>query len=781
MSYRLGVDLGTTFTAAAVADGGPPTMLWLGNQALQVPSVLYLPSAGDLVVGEAAQRRGLADPSRVVREFKRRIGDHVPILVAGVPYSPQALTARLLRWVVRSSTDQLGEPPTRTILTYPANWGPYKREILAQVIELADIGEVTTCSEPEAAAVQYAAKSRVPPGARIVMYDLGGGTFDTCVLEKRADGFVMLGESIGVEHLGGIDFDDALFQHVLASLGHGATELDPTDPQVQAGLVRLRRDCVDAKEALSADIQATVPVVLPGRGTSVRLSRAELEELIRPSLHDTVAAVGRAIRSARVEPSELHAIVLVGGGSRIPLVRELLEQAYSAPIALDTHPKHDVALGAVQIDADPLTSAAVGPAAKPIDDPFPAHLQPADQAPAAPPTTRTAPPSVPTPPPAVPTPPPAVPTPPPATRAAPPSGPAPPLFDLAELADPRATRASRPATRMVIIAFVVVAVLGGVLTILLTRGNDDPSTANPPPSTMLPASAPLTGQQLIVSMKLSGNTDLYLADTGVGAPTKRLTSGSGADVAPALSPDRKSVIFVHLKKKRTLRVMAVDGTGQRALFDRTPAGCANVLHAGWNPTDPTMLALACQDKAGTAGLYLVRTDGKVLRQIPVGRPLVDDPTFSPDGRTLAYWASPRSPLDGGSIYTVPVDAGSPHRLTQVGPGVDADPAWSPDGKRIAFRRRVTDNTTAGNLDIYVVRSDGSQIARVLVSGVYDDQEPSWSPTGDQIAITSTQATSENEDAERDRVWLVTFDRSAPRLLWTSGADGEQSSPAWTRR
>src|SRR6187549_360414 len=173
MSYRLGVDLGTTFTAAAVANGGQPTMLGLGNRALQVPSVLYLPADGDTVVGEAAERRGATDPTRVVREFKRRIGDSVPILVAGVPYSPQALTAQLLAWVVRSGVDQLGEPPDQTVLTYPANWGPYKRELLTQVVQLADVGEVVTCSEPEAAAVQYATKSRVPPGARIAMYDLG--------------------------------------------------------------------------------------------------------------------------------------------------------------------------------------------------------------------------------------------------------------------------------------------------------------------------------------------------------------------------------------------------------------------------------------------------------------------------------------------------------------------------------------------------------------------------------------------------------------------------------
>jgi molecular chaperone DnaK len=764
MSYRLGVDLGTTFTAAAVANGGPPVMLWLGNQALQVPSVLYLPSDGDLVVGEAAERRGLTDPSRVVREFKRRIGDHVPILVAGVPYSPQALTAQLLRWVVRSGTDQLGEPPARTILTYPANWGPYKRELLSQIVELADIGDVTTCSEPEAAAVQYAAKSRVPPGARIVMYDLGGGTFDTCVLEKRPDGFVMLGESIGIEHLGGIDFDDAIFQHVLESVSHGAPDLDPDDPQVQAGLARLRRDCVEAKEALSADVQALVPLALPGRRTSVRLTRSELEELIRTPLQETVAAVGRAMRSAGVEPSDLHAIVLVGGGSRIPLVRELLAEAYSVPTALDTHPKHDVALGAVQLEPAPSEQPTV------VDlfpVPAPAQEPPEPPGPPRPPELRQGP-------------------------IEPPQGPTEPPYGPTELVNPQAasrrdgTSRQWLGTRTVIIGCVIAALLLGGLVGLLTQEDDrsgEPANGQQPttPGQPLPGSTPLTGQQMIVSMRIRGNTDLYLADAGIGAPVKRLTSARGADSAPALSPDRKSVIFVHSAEKRTLRVMAADGTGVRSLFKRAPSACDNVLGAAWNPTDPTMLALSCQDSRRVAGLYLVRIDGKALREIQVGRPLVDDPTFSPDGRRLAYWASPQSPLDGGSIYTASITGGTPQRLTQVGPGVDADPAWSPDGSRIAFRRRISDGTENGNFDIFAVPSDGSKSAQSLVAGSYDDQEPSWSPKGDQLAIKSTQIISDNGAADRGRIWLVRFNGDAPRLLWTSGADGEQSSPAWTRR
>ena len=197
MGYRLGVDLGTTFTAAATFDlgsGKPPSMLGLGNRALQIPSVLFLQEDGEFLVGEAAERKGAIDPARVVREFKRRMGDPVPMLVAGTPFSPQALTARLLAWVVAAATERQGSAPDEVVLTFPANWGAYKRDLLDQVIAMADVGPARTCPEPQAAAVPYARAGSARPGARVAVYDLGGGTFDVCVLEKTATGFTILGQ-----------------------------------------------------------------------------------------------------------------------------------------------------------------------------------------------------------------------------------------------------------------------------------------------------------------------------------------------------------------------------------------------------------------------------------------------------------------------------------------------------------------------------------------------------------------------------------------------------------
>ncbi len=170
------------------------------------------------------------EPDRLVRLFKRRFGDPVPILVAGQPYSPEALTATLLRWVVTSTAEREGGPPELVVLTHPANWGAYRRERFSQSLTLADVPDSFTRTEPEAAATQYAAHTRLSPGDKVAVYDLGGGKFDVCVLEKQAQGFRIIGQPDGIEHLGGIDFDEAVLQHVLRTVDSPLNSMDSAAP-----------------------------------------------------------------------------------------------------------------------------------------------------------------------------------------------------------------------------------------------------------------------------------------------------------------------------------------------------------------------------------------------------------------------------------------------------------------------------------------------------------------------------------------------------------------------
>jgi molecular chaperone DnaK len=355
-AYHLGIDLGTTYTAAAVHHGAPgrgPEMVTLGERGPIAPSVLFLGPDGRFVAGDAAERHALTQPERVARQFKRRLGDPTPLLVGDQSVSAEALTAELLRWVVGTvERAQGGARAATVVLTHPANWGPYKRDLLTKAAETAGVPGALLVTEPQAAAIAYAAQERIDAGAVVAVYDLGGGTFDAAILRKEADGgFTMMGTPEGIERLGGIDVDAALFAHVAAAAGDPLDDLDPDDPQAVAAVARLRADCTVGKESLSQDSETRVPVLLPTVQTEVRVTRGELESLVRPTLAETVTALERAIRTAGIEAGAVDHVLLVGGSSRMPLVAELVSSGLGRPVGVDAHPKHAIAVGAAIVAA----------------------------------------------------------------------------------------------------------------------------------------------------------------------------------------------------------------------------------------------------------------------------------------------------------------------------------------------------------------------------------------------------------------------------------------------
>lgn len=346
MGYVLGVDLGTTYSSAAIATADKAERFPLGNRTPTIPSVVTLRADGEVLVGEAAERRALTEPTRTAREFKRRLGDPTPLILGGTPYGAEALSAHLLRWIVDKVVEQQGDEPDAIVLSHPANWGPYKLDLLSETVRLADVGAVSFITEPEAAAVHYARRERIEPGQMVAVYDFGGGTFDAAVLRRTDDGFELVGTPEGMERIGGIDFDQAIFAHVDRSLGGAVSELAPDDTTAMAAVQRLRDECQIAKETLSQDSDVDIPVLLPTTQTEVRLTRSEFESMIRPRITETIAALERAVRSAGVTTDDIAKILLVGGSSRIPLVGQMVREATGRPIALDAHPKFAIAIGA---------------------------------------------------------------------------------------------------------------------------------------------------------------------------------------------------------------------------------------------------------------------------------------------------------------------------------------------------------------------------------------------------------------------------------------------------
>ena len=351
MGYWVGIDFGTTFTAAAIRRDGDDAqkveLVPLGDDGAYVASVVFVASDGSLVVGDAAVRRAATDPDRVVREVKRRIGDQTPVLVGGEPIGAHTLAAQFIRWVVDRVVEREGEPPSGVGVTHPASWGPHKRMLLSDALLFAGVENVLLLTEPESAAVAYAVSRHVVPGTAIGVYDLGGGTFDAAVVRQLEDGgFELAGRPEGLASLGGIDFDEAVFDQVRAGVGEAWADLDFADPLVLAAAAALRRECTDAKKALSSDTEVTIPVMLPGVGTRVRMVRAEFEALIEPAVEETVESMRRAIESADLVPADLSAVLLVGGSSRIPLVAQRVSAELDLPVTVDADPKGVVAIGA---------------------------------------------------------------------------------------------------------------------------------------------------------------------------------------------------------------------------------------------------------------------------------------------------------------------------------------------------------------------------------------------------------------------------------------------------
>ena len=327
---RLGVDLGTTWTAAAIHRRDGCEAVQLAEHTIAMPTVV-----ASVERRARRGRRRRAPPGE-------RPGSRGPRVQA--PPRRQHPVRAGRRPVRRRSTDgpraaprrstaaeaQAGQRPDSVTLTHPANWGEFKLDLLREAGRVAGLDDVELMSEPEAAARHYARLGRLEPGQAVAVFDFGGGTFDAAVVRNGEDGPELLGTPEGFERLGGIDVDHAVLAHVDAALDGQLRELDGRDPAVRAGRARLRAECTAAKEALSSDTETSVHVAVPGLNTEIRVSRGELEQVLRQRMDDMLGALGRAVSSSGLQMADLSGVLLVGGSSRMPAVAELVSAGHRA-------------------------------------------------------------------------------------------------------------------------------------------------------------------------------------------------------------------------------------------------------------------------------------------------------------------------------------------------------------------------------------------------------------------------------------------------------------------
>ncbi|GAA4257304.1 Hsp70 family protein [Dactylosporangium darangshiense] len=346
MPYALGVDIGESFTSAAVCrrDGSAwtgPLTVRLGARSPSAASLIELSPTGALHTGDGVRADEAAGTGRILRGFVRRIGDDVPMVVDGRSYRPQDLLAALVRLVVDRLREQEGEACEQVALTHPAGWGPHRLGALFEALREIGLDDVVLLPGPAAAAEACAASAALLAGC-----DLGGSACTTFLVRRPARGPVEV--LAHEEHaVGGADLDDALVAHVRAAIGRAVSE-PPPDADSGPVAVLLRRDCTGARERLSEQDEAEVPLPwwAPDAGRALPVTRAELSAMARPILRGTVESLVRLVEEGEQEPA---AVLLVGGAAATPLVAEMITERLALPILRDDEPQSTAARGAALV------------------------------------------------------------------------------------------------------------------------------------------------------------------------------------------------------------------------------------------------------------------------------------------------------------------------------------------------------------------------------------------------------------------------------------------------
>jgi molecular chaperone DnaK len=335
--YYIGIDLGTTNTIVSVFKRGKIETLMVDGDPI-CPSVVYFSEKDGIVAGKNAKRRMLIDPERTIASVKRKMGNlKFRYKLNGKEYGPDEISSFILKKVKEEAERELGAAVRKAVITVPAYFNDDQRAQTKRAAEMAGLEVLRLLSEPTAAALAYGVNQG--KDQTIAVYDLGGGTFDISILEVKGNTFTV--KAIGGNtKLGGDDFDRALMNYVeqefLRTTGIDLDE-EPNGPELRIALQRLKETCQACKEELSVADEAAVaiPNFFKGKHLNVPVSRLKFVELIAPCIAKTIAATKGTLKKAGLGPGDIDRVIMVGGSTLIPYVKEQIARTIKDPYTAD--------------------------------------------------------------------------------------------------------------------------------------------------------------------------------------------------------------------------------------------------------------------------------------------------------------------------------------------------------------------------------------------------------------------------------------------------------------
>jgi molecular chaperone DnaK len=326
MARAVGIDLGTTNSCVSVLEGGEPTVIANAEGARTTPSIVAFAKNGEVLVGEVAKRQSVTNVERTIRSVKRHMGTNWTIDIDGKKYTPQEISARILQKLKRDAEAYLGETVTDAVITVPAYFSDAERQATKEAGEIAGLNVLRIINEPTAAALAYGL-DKADQEQTILVFDLGGGTFDVSLLEI-GDGVVEVKATAGDNHLGGDDWDQALVDHLVQTFG-SKNGIDLTKDKM--AMQRVREAAEKAKIELSSSQQASVnlPYITVDAEKNPlfldeTITRAQFQTLTAPLLERCKKPFQQVLKDSGITIGNIKSVVLVGGSTRMPAVVDLV-------------------------------------------------------------------------------------------------------------------------------------------------------------------------------------------------------------------------------------------------------------------------------------------------------------------------------------------------------------------------------------------------------------------------------------------------------------------------